>query len=153
MQSDPLGGSWVHGLGIVPQFSELGDRLLRLVNAKHARIVGVVEVGGVVGNLVAQVDELRLDQGLEGREILLEQRSLARDQIAGVLYDAFADLNVRLRPGKRAWGFSKLSSDPQSLQVVLKAVPELLEDAVQLDLPGVSEGWMADVMGQGGGPL
>jgi hypothetical protein len=59
-------GSGKLHLGGIQELSELGNVLAQRFGVEQSRGVGVIEVGRVVGDLVAEVDQLRF----EGRPLM-----------------------------------------------------------------------------------
>src|SRR4029077_12427893 len=64
------------------------------------RFVAVVEVGGVVGDLVDEIDQLRFDRRTLAEQIFRERRILRRVVIARMFYDSFADFKRQINSGK-----------------------------------------------------
>ncbi len=60
--------------------------------------------------------------------------------------DAFADLERQVEPGKVQVALFKLFDNPQSLQVVVKAVAVRAQQFVKFPLAGVPKGRVPDVM-------
>src|SRR4029077_6089103 len=71
-----------------------------LLDREQPRFVAIVEVGGVVGNLVGQVDKLRFERRLLIEQILGKFRMLPSIVIVRVLDDALADFKCQIQPAE-----------------------------------------------------
>ena len=69
--------------------------------------------------------------------------------VARMLDDAFAHLECQIQSSKSGIPHFEIFDNPQGMQIVIEAVAEPLHLAVQLVFPGVREGRMADIVGQG----
>ena len=102
----------------------------------------------VVGDLVGQIGDLRLEAGLLALdESLAELAQLARVAQRAVLEDAFAAFEGEVEPAKLRVALLELVDHAQRLQVVLEAAV-LAHALVQRVLPGVAEGGVAEVVGE-----
>ena len=122
-----------------------------LVEREQMGFVAVVEVGGVVGDFVGEVDEL----GFEGRA-LVEQifgqfRVLFCVVVARLLDDALADFEGEIEAAEGRVALFKIFHDAQGVQVVVEKKAVGAHGAVEGLFAGVAEGGMAEVMDQSEG--
>jgi hypothetical protein len=120
----------------------------------QARAHAVVDVVRVVGDLVGQVAQLRLEAGLRAvQEAPGHAAGFGRLDALGiraraVLEDALAGLEAEVQAVVLRVAVLQFVDHPQALQVVLEAaVPG--HAGVQRVLPGVAEGRVAQVVRQG----
>ena len=99
----------------------------------------VVDVVVVVGDLVGEVGQLRLETGLQAlQEPLAEFAELARIRGGAVLEDALAHFEREVEAGKLGVALLEFVHHAQRLQVVLEPA-ELAHAVVQRVLAGVAE--------------
>ena len=118
---------------------------------QHMRFVAVVEVGGVVGDLVDEIDELRFDRRTLVEQIFRERGKLRRVVIARMFDDAFADFKRQIEAGKIQIALLELLDDPQRLQIVIEAVSMRAQQFIELSFSRVAERRVPDVVHQGQG--
>jgi hypothetical protein len=127
----------------------------QLLEREQARAHAVVDVVRVVGDLVGQVGQLRLQAGLGAvekappRRRARAPRCAARGQRA-VLEDALARLEGEVQAVVLGVALLQRVDHAQALQVVLEAAV-LGHAVVERVLPGVAEGRVAQVVRQGDG--
>ena len=123
-------------------------QLTQLVDRDQAGADAVVDVVIVVGDGIGEVRELRLERRLASlQESLADVAQLARVGRRAVLEDAFANLEGQVQAGKLGIALFQFVDHAQRLQVVLEAT-EFAHAFVQRVLAGVSEGRVAEVVGQ-----
>ena len=79
---------------------EYGNFRAQLLEIEEARLETIVEIGGVVGDFVDEIDQLGFKRRALVQQILGELGILRRGIVVRMLDDAFADLKVRFSPGK-----------------------------------------------------
>jgi hypothetical protein len=123
-----IDGELGRGAGIllehcVVEAAEERDAFADLFEGEDAGVEAVVEVGGEVGDLVGQVDEL----GFEGRELVEEVFGqfgvVGGGVVAGVLDDAFADGEGEVEAAKGGVALLEPGDDAQGVEVVVEARP------------------------------
>jgi hypothetical protein len=72
----------------------------------------VVEVRGVVGDLVGQVDQLGLEGRPESRKVGVQFGGFSRPEVAGMFDDALADFEREIQPGESGVALFELLDDP-----------------------------------------
>ncbi len=111
----------------------------------------VVHVVVVVGDLVGEIGELRLERGLLAPEEALPHFSqLPRVAQRAVLEDALPGLEGEVQAVERGVALLEEVHDAQRLEVVLEAAVGL-HAGVQRVLAGVAERRMAEIVGEGDG--
>ena len=75
-------------------------RFARVAEADQSREVTVVEVGGVVGDFIAQVDQLRLQRRAQTRQVFVELRYFPGLKIARMFGHALAHFEGQIEPRK-----------------------------------------------------
>src|SRR5579863_3508703 len=86
-----LGGFWISLLHLAIKPRENGYSFANFVERQQVRFVAIVEVGGVVGDLISEVDELGLERRALVEKVFGEFRMLFRGVIVRMLDDALAD--------------------------------------------------------------
>src|SRR3954466_9801744 len=100
------------------EWQMLADHLDR----DDSRFDTVVEVCGVVCNLVGNIDELRLEGRTLIEQILRKFGKLLRVPIAGVLDDPFANWEGQVKTQKLGIAQFEMFHDAQGVQVVVEDV-------------------------------
>ena len=108
----------------------------------------VVQIGGVVGNFVGQVDELRLQRRPQVQQVLRQLRMLGRAVIVRVLDDAFTHLERQIQSAKLGVAQLHFFHRAQRLQVVIEELALLPHQQVERTLAGMPERRMTDVVHQ-----
>ena len=127
---------------------EQRHRFANLFQCQNARVQPVIQIRGQVGNLVRQVDQLRLQRRPLIEKILPQLRMLRRRVVARVLDDPFAHRQRQVQPAKRCVAFLKPRDNTQRVQVVVEPEAVSAERAVQRLLAGMAKRRVADVMHQ-----
>jgi len=119
------------------------------VEIEQFRLSGVVEVGGVVGNFVHPIDELRFERRAEVEKVLGEMRDFSGGVIARMLDNAFPDLEGEIQAGEIEIRAFELLDDAQRLKIVIERRAAGAHQLVQHFFSGMAEGRMADVVSEG----
>jgi hypothetical protein len=135
----------LHGLIAAAQDA---DVLADVADVQQLGLDAVVEVGGEVGDLVGEVDNLGLERRLLPEKEIGELGVRVRVVVARVLHDALARGQGEVQAAVPGVALLKALHDAQRMQVVVKAQAVRLQAAVERALAGVAEGRMADVMHQ-----
>ena len=117
-----------------------------LFELDQMRFVAVVEVGGVVGDFIDEVDELSLERRALVEEIFGELGMFRGGIVAGMFDDSFADFESEIEAGKIQVALLKMFDDVKRVEIVIEALAEFAEAQVELLFSGVAEGRMADVV-------
>src|SRR3984893_10539401 len=125
--------------------------LAQPVEIEELRFARVIEVGGVVGDFVHAVDQLRLEWRTQVEEILRELGKFFGGVFARMLDDAFADLEGQIEPGKLQVALFELFDDAQRVKIVIENSAVWPYQLVQFAFPGMAKGRMADTVNQGQG--
>ena len=115
---------------------------------EHPRLHAVIHIGREVGDLIGQIDELRLQRRLLIKEVGAELRVFGRGIIPRVLDDPFAHAEGQIQAAKGGITNLEIFDDAQRVQVVIEAQAKFPHGFVQRPLAGMTEGWMPDVMHQ-----
>ncbi len=113
--------------------------------------VAVIEVGGVVSNLVGQVDQLGLKRRPLIEQILSQFGKLAGGVVVRVLDDAFPHFKRQVQAAKTSIAHLKILDDTQRVQVVIEEGSMLSHSCVQSFFAGMAKGRMSNVVHQGQG--
>ena len=152
VEQPPPGQAGVFGGGLAPMALHELD-LGQVFDAQQARAHAIVDVVGVVGDLVGQVAQLRLQAGLAAvQEAVGDAARLLRLQPLrigprAVLEDALARLEAQVQAVELRVAVLQRIDDAQALQVVLEAAMRG-HAVVQRVLSGVAEGRVAQVVRQ-----
>src|SRR5246500_5574550 len=142
------------GLGI--KLSDLAIEALENSNAlpdffqrQQVRFVAVIEIGGVVGDFVREVDQLGLQRRTLVEEILCQFRMLLRIVIVRVLDDPFAHFERQVQAAKSGVALFKIFNNTQGGAIMVEEKYLLVQCRIESFLSRVSEWRMADVVHQG----
>ena len=128
--------------------AEEGHTLANLIQREDAGVQSVVQVGGRIGDLVGQIDQLGLQRRPLVQKVPGQLRVFGRGVIAGVLHDAFAHAQGQIQAAKGRVPLLEPGDDAQGMKVVVKAEREAAQAAVESLFAGVAKGRMADVVHQ-----
>ena len=78
----------------------MGTPLSNLRKSDEVGFEAVIEIGGVVGNFVGQIDELRFEWRTLVEQIFGELGKLACRIVVGMLDDAFANFKSKIEAAK-----------------------------------------------------
>ena len=146
-----LGSAGELGLHFFPATAELGNPLAGVFDLEKTRGKAVVQVGGVVSDLIGQVDQLRFERRAESGKIFVQRRILALFEIARMLDDALAHFEGQVQAGKAGVAVLERFDDAQGVQIVIEAIAKAAHLAIQLVFAGVRKRRMTDVVAQGEG--
>ena len=102
LHADALGSPGKLHLRRLPQLTKFTYRMLSVLDPDESCAVTVVQIGGIVGDFVAQVDELCFERGPQPRQIFIQLRDLAGRRSRECLTMPSRTSKVRFKPGKRA---------------------------------------------------
>ena len=119
-----------------------------MLKREQMGFVAVVEVGGVVADLIGQVDELGFERRALVEQILRQFRMLRRIVIARVFDDALADLEGQVQSAEGGVALLEIFHDAQGVQIVVEEQAVLAHGGVERLFAGVTKGRMAEVMHQ-----
>ncbi len=109
---------------------------------------GVVEIGGVVGDFVGQIDELGFERRPLAGKVGVELGNFAGLEIARMLGNAFAHFEGQVQAGEAGVALLEFFDDAQGVNIVIEVGAEAGHLAVEFLLAGMGEGRMADVVRQ-----
>src|SRR6266404_4472905 len=128
---------------------DLAKKRYLLAQRLHIEKLGfqsVVEIGGVVGNFIDPVDELRLEGRAQIEEVFGKLRKFRCGIVARVFDDAFANFKTEIQAGKIEVALFELLDDAQRVQIVIEMAAVRAHQFVELSLAGMPERRMADVV-------
>src|SRR5882762_3112613 len=108
----------------------------------------IVEIGGVVRDFVHPVDELRFERRAQIEKVLGELWEFRGGIVARMLDDALANFKSEIQTWKIEIALFELLDDAQRVQIVIEKAAVSAHQLVELSLPGVAEGRMADVVNE-----
>src|SRR6202040_2940911 len=109
---------------------EHGHAIPDLGKSQQAGFVAVVEIGGVIWNLVSEIDQLSLQRSTLVKTILRQLRKLAGRIVAGMFDDAFAHFKSQVEAAKAGVTKLEVFHDPQGVQVVVEEKAALAHGGV-----------------------
>ena len=112
---------------------------------------GIVEIGGVVGNLIYPVNELSFERRAQIQEILGELREIRSGIIARMFNDAFANLKREIQPRKIQIAMLELLDDAKGMQIVIEATAVRGHQFVELAFARVAKRRVADIVNKSEG--
>ncbi len=115
---------------------------------KHSRLHPVIHVCREIGDLIGQIDQLRLQRRLLIKKVRSELRVLGGRIIARVLDDAFTHAQREIQPAKGRITDLEVFDDPQRVQIVIEAQAKFLHRFIQGPLAGMPKRRMTNVMHQ-----
>src|ERR1700747_632645 len=116
--------------------------------AKNAGGEAIVKVGGEIGNLIGQVDELRFEGWLLIEKVLREFRVCDGIVVARVLDDAFAHAEGEIEAGKSDIALLESGDNAKRVQIVVETETVRVHGFVERALTGMAEWRVADVLHQ-----
>src|SRR5260221_7825815 len=120
-----------------------------LLNREAPGFVGIVEVGGVVGNFVGQIDELCFERRTLIEDVLVKLRMLPGSVIVRVLNDALADFKCQIQPAESGITQFEIFDDSERVQIVIEGKPVLAHGGVERFFSRVAKRRVAEVVNQG----
>ncbi len=113
---------------------------------KQVRFVAVVEVGGVVGDLVGEVDELRFQRWAIVEKIFGKLRMIFWGVVVRVLDDALTNFEGQVESAERSVALLEIFHDAESVEVVIEEESVLTHGGVEGLFSGMTEGRVSDVV-------
>ena len=136
-------------LGLAKEAVENRHAVAYLLQCQQVSFVAVVEVGGVVGDFVGQIDELGFERRPLIKQIFSQFGKLIGRIIVRVLDDAFAHFESEIQPAKAGVADFKIFDDAQRVQIVVEEESMLPHGGIERFFAGMAEGRMPDVVNQG----
>ena len=136
---------------ILSGFIQLGEAIhsgTRVIYDDHSRTIGIVQIRSVIGDFIAQVDQLRFQRRTQARQVFVQRRNLAGREIPGMLDDPFAHFEGQVQSGKTGVALLEGLHDAQGVQVMVEALSVARHLAVEFLLAGVREWRVADIVRQ-----
>jgi len=130
------------------QFAEERDFAAEDSKIEKLGFESIVEVGGIVGNFVHPINELRFERRALIEKIFGELRMLLGGIVARMLDDTFANLECEIQSGKIEVAVLELHDDAERVQVVIKEAPMCIHEFVELAFASVAKGRMADIVNE-----
>ncbi len=113
------------------------------------RLEAVVQVGGVVGDFVHQIDQLRLQRRPRAQQILRNFRNVLREPVARMLDDPLPHFKGKIQAGECQVALLELFDDPQRVQIMIEPVAIFPHPPVERPFAGMAKRRMPDVVHQG----
>ncbi len=123
--------------------------LADVADLEQAGLDAIVKIGGEVGDLVGEVDDLGFERRPRSRKYGASSGCSSDGVVAGVLDDAFADAEGEIEAAMGGVALLEVLADAERMEVVVEAQAVPLQAVVESALAGVAEGRMADVVDQG----
>ena len=127
----------------------LRHTLRHIFGRQHACRESIVQIGGVVGHFVRQIDQLRLQRRAQSGKIGVQFGTFSRAKVARMLDHALAHLEGQVQSREAGVALLETLHNPQRVQIVVEGVAETLHLPVELFFAGVRERRMADIVSQG----
>src|SRR5271154_4273020 len=99
---------------------EQNDVIRNLLNRQQTRLIAIVEIGSVIGNLVGQVNKLCFQWGALVKKVFGKFRMLFHLVIVRVLNNSFADFKSKIEPAECSVANFEVLDDAQCVQVVIE---------------------------------
>jgi len=119
-----------------------------LIDREQAGFVAVIEVGGVVANLIGEVNQLRFEWRTQFKKILAEFGMIFRGVVVRVFDDAFTHFKRQIQSAESGIAEFEVFHDAERVQVVIEGKSVLAHGRVEGFFSCMSKGRMADVMHQ-----
>jgi hypothetical protein len=119
-----------------------------VADLEQARLHPVVEICGEIGNLVGEIDQLRLQRRPLVQQIFGKLGMVFDAVVTRVLDDAFTNTEGQVQPAMRGVTLLEVLDDTQRVEVVVEATPMTLEAPIEGALTSMPKRWMADVVNQ-----
>src|SRR5579883_2482774 len=132
----------------VQQRAVLRNTIGHIAGGQHLGRESVIQIGGIVGRFVRQIDQLRLQRRAEARQVGVEFRLLSGPEVARMFDDSFAHFECQVQARKSRVALLELLDNPEGVDIVVERFPEPRHLPVEFLLAGVGERRMPDVMGE-----
>jgi hypothetical protein len=119
-----------------------------LLDREQAGFVAIVQISGVVGDLVGEVDQLRFERRPQIQKILGKLGMVFGLVVARVFDDAFAHFKSQIQPAKRGVAEFKVLDDAERMQIVVERKAMLAHSGVERFFTGMAKWRMAEVVDQ-----
>src|ERR1700733_745595 len=113
--------------------------------------VTIVEIGGVVSDLIGNIDKLCLKRRTKIKQVLDQFRMLLSLIIVRVFDDPLADFESQIEPAKGCIACLKVFHDAQGVQIMVKKISMLTHGNIERLFTRVAKRRMADIMHQSEG--
>src|SRR6266567_4222806 len=111
--------------------------------------VSVVEIGGVVGDFVGQIDQLGFERRALVEQVFRKFGMVFCRVIMGVLDDALADFESKIQAAKGGVTLFEVFDNSKGMQVVIEREAMLVRSGIERFFSGMAEGRVSDVVDQG----
>src|SRR5581483_313862 len=118
------------------------------VQGKQAGFEAIVQVGGAVGNLVGQIDELCFQGRPLIQAIVRQLWKLGGTVISRMFDDALAHFEREIQAGKRGIALFEILDDPEGMEIVVERQTVIAHYGVESFLSCMSKGRMAEIVRQ-----
>ncbi len=125
------------------------DVLAYMTYVEMAGLDTIVEVGGEVGDLIGEVDDLGFERRALVEEVWSEFRVVSDPIVARVLDDSFPRAKCQIEAAMTCIPLLEAFHNPECVQVVIEAKTVRLQATVQSAFASVPKGRMADIVNQG----
>src|SRR6267142_5893276 len=110
----------MHGMNTLVSLAKHRDSFAKRLEIQDLRLECIINVSGVVGNLVHTVDQLRFEWRLQIQQVLGELRKLGRRILTRMLDDAFTDFERQIQARKFQIALLEFLNNAQRVQVVIE---------------------------------
>src|SRR6267143_375676 len=136
----------MHGVHLAVDLAKKRYFLAQRLHIKKLGFESIVEIGGVIGNFIDPIDELRLEGQAQIEEVFGKPRKFRGGIVARMFDDAFANFKAEIQAGKIEIALFELLDDAQRVQIVIEMAAVRAHQFVELSLAGVTKGRMADIV-------
>src|SRR5919201_1709869 len=119
-----------------------------LFERKNVGLVAIIEVSGVVTDLVSEIDKLRLERRTAIKQILLKVRRVLWHVFTRVLDDSFANFKRQIQAAESCIAQLEIFNNAQGMQIVVKRVALSAHGDIKRLFASVTEWRMSDVVYQ-----
>jgi hypothetical protein len=113
---------------------------------EEARFERIIEIGGVICDLVNAVDQLSFKRGTQIEKIFAQFGEIAGAIIARMLHDAFTNFKGQVETGKIQVSLFEMFDDAKGVQIVIEAAAMSAHQFIEFVFAGMTEWRMANVM-------
>src|ERR1019366_8941153 len=117
-----------------------------VINLKQAGLHAIVQIGCEVGNLVGQIDDLRLQRRPPPEQVAGEIWMLIGAVIARMLDDPFAYTEREVQTTMRSVTLLEMLDDAERMQVMVEAQSVAFQTLIERAFPSVAEWRGPDVV-------
>ncbi len=142
------GPTGMRGIHAPVRLTETPHLIAQSIKIQELRFERVVEIGGVVGDLIHPINELGFKRREEFEKVFGELRKFAGPVVARVLDNALAHFKGQIKSGKIEITLLEALHNAQRVKIVIERAAMRAHQLIEFVLTGMPERRVADVVNQ-----